>query len=448
MSTRKACFCLAFYVIVGVQAYAQTAESDCLAGAQISLRASFDDSDSSVTMDYELRPATAFSSAWIEVRDRPKLLYRTQVPVSSRGRTSWAIKDDVEDTPHTLTLAVYDPALPNETNDSRVLVATLGPVEGGPVPGLIAEAVLLEEETDSPYVIAGIQNLGEHNTLIRLDEQESPETWIARKYLAAVPLDLAHVRVEIPAGYLAKPTVLKLVATRVGDESLWPVGSTAGSLGLGSFTIYVMSKDRPSLSSVEPSEVSADETTGATVRILGDGFTKNSQVLAGFEFRTGEGNDVLTPFFVSPHELQVTIPSPFLVPLSYATDGQLQLWVRNNDDKHVSNTGSLRVQPATDAHLKPRKPSITSISPYPVPLMDYRSPEVTILKLYGENFNSNDTIVADNGDSSTKLRTEFISPQELEAWLPREMWRRHRLSFELVAQRLSGICRTEFWQEQ
>jgi hypothetical protein len=217
---------------------------------------------------------------------------------------------------------------------------------------------------------------------------------------------------------------------------------------VGSFTIYVMSKDRPSLSSVEPSEVSSDKTTGAAVRILGNGFTKTSQVLAGFEFRTGERNDVLTPFFVSPHEIQVTIPSTLLRPLSYASDGRLQLWVRNDDDKHVSNPQAVRVEPATDAHLKPRKPSITSISPYPVPLMDYRSPAVMILKVYGESFNSNDTIVADNDDLSGKLRTEFVSPQELQAWLPREIWRYHRLSFELIARTTNGTCRAEVWQEE
>jgi hypothetical protein len=33
-----------------------------------------------------------------------------------------------------------------------------------------------------------------------------------------------------------------------------------------------------------------------------------------------------------------------------------------------------------------------------------------------------------------KLKTVFVSPEELRAWLPQGMWRTHRLSFRFVVQ--------------
>jgi hypothetical protein len=81
--------------------------------------------------------------------------------------------------------------------------------------------------------------------------------------------------------------------------------------------------------------------------------------------------------------------------------------------------------------------------------MDQRSLTGIVLKVYGENFKDGDTVIAENGEShgNGKLKTDFVSQQQLNAWLPREMWRNHRLSFRMVTQTSTGTCASEAWQD-
>ncbi len=277
-------------------------------------------------------------------------------------------------------------------------------------------------------------------------EEEGPHVWTAREYLPATLVDLGHVSVQIPSGYLSKPTRLQLEAMRPGDVSAFPIGSQVGG-GFDYVTIYVMSRDRPVFSRIEPSTVRFDDRAEVMVRILGNGFTVESQVLTSF--RAGDLSNALKPLFMSDRELQVMIPSYMLDTGGYA-DEPFNLWVRNSDDQHVSDPYLLTLPPTDElplARVKP--PSITSVSPYPVPLMDYRSPVSTLLKIYGDNFRIGDSVIVENGELNAKreLKAEFISPQELNAWLPRELWRSHRLSFRLITQTSSGTCAVEVWQD-
>jgi hypothetical protein len=398
---------------------------------------------------YQLSDPSVLSTAWIEVWDRPTLLFRTRVPTKNKGQIVWLPKEEIAGMPDELQIAIHDPELPNDpTNPSRVVIGTTGPVEGGPVPRLVPETMILEEDASSLYVTVKGKDLSEHNALILLLEQEGPQTWIAREYLPAVLADLEHVYVQIPSRYLSKPTVLQLEAARVGD-TIRAVGSQAGG-GVWGATIYVMSKDRPTFSFVEPAELIADQKSDVTVRILGSGFTDGSQVLTTFQGNVAHDSKALKQVFISSRELQVTIPSDLLLDAKSSPDGQVRLWVRNGDDRHVSDPQTLRLLPTAASPLAGvRPPSITSVSPYPVPLMDYRSPALTQLKVYGENFRKGNRVIAENGDLNwNKLRTEFISPQELDAWLPREMWRHHRLSFRLVTKSPSGMCAAEAWAEE
>jgi hypothetical protein len=210
-----------------------------------------------------------------------------------------------------------------------------------------------------------------------------------------------------------------------------------------------MYKDRPVFTSAEPSQVSAGDQAGAVIRILGAGFNAESQVLVsvkgGVDF-----SSALKPLFISPNELQVTVPSYILYSGSSTLDADFQLWVRNGDDQHVSDPQTLTLLPTPEFRLAgAKRPSITSVSPYPVPLMDERSSTGISLKVYGENFKNGDTVIAENGESQGdgKLRTEFVSLQQLNAWLPREMWRSHRLSFRLITQTPTGTCASEAWQD-
>jgi hypothetical protein len=440
--------CLAI-LLVAWQASSQTAKRDCPGAGTVALNVAFDDSYSSATVIYQLSEPKNFSNVQIEVWDRPKLLFQTQVPVRSRGQIVWTPKEEPADTPYALWLRVEDPQHPNDSNDSRVLIGTNGPVEGGPVPELARyQTIKLDEGAESPIVTAEGKDLGEHNVRILLFEQESPQIWIAREFLPAALTDLRHISVQIPAGYLSKPTALRLGAVRVGDESLFHLGTQEGSVG-PSMNIRVMSKDRPVFSGMEPSAASTGNQAGATLRILGSGFTTESQVLVseggGIDFASA-----LKPLFLSSSELQVTVRDDQLRTGSSTADADFQLWVRNGDDQHVSDPQTLTLLPTPEFPLAgTRRPSITSVSPYPVPLMDQPGSTGIFVKVYGENFKDGDTVIGENGEShgNGKLRTEFVSQQQLNAWLPREMWRNHRLSVRLVTQTSTGTCASEAWQD-
>jgi hypothetical protein len=449
MFTRNVSLGFLTILLVAWQASSQTAKHDCRGAGTIALNVAFDDSYSSATVSYRLSDPKKLSTVQIEVWDRPKLLFRTQVPVRHKGQIAWTPKEEPADTPLELSIRVEDPEHPNDTNDSRVVIGTNGPVEGGPVPKLVPyQTTVLEEGAESPVVTAEGKDLSEHNARILLFEQESPQVWIAREFLPAVLTDLRHISVQIPTGYLLKPTALRLRAVRVGDESLYHLGTQEGGVG-PSMTIRAMSKDRPVFTGTEPSQVSAGDQGGAVIRILGGGFNAESQVLVsvqgGIDF-----SSALKPIFMSPNELHVTVPSYLLRSASSALDADFQLWVQNGDNQHVSDPQTLTLLPTPEYPLAgAKRASISSVSPYPVSLLDQQNPAGIFLKVYGENFKNGDAVIAENGESrgTGKLRTEFVSPQQLNAWLPREMWRSHRLSFRLITQTSTGTCASEAWED-
>ncbi len=449
MSVRNVNRSVAICVILVWQAFPQTAKHVCPTGGTITLTAAFDDSYSSATVNYQLADPKAFSTAQVEVWDRPKLLFRVQVPVQTRGQIVWTPKQEPTDTPLALWIRVDDPQFPSDRSEPNAMVGTTGPAEGGVVPELVPQSFVIEEGTESPTILLKGENFGEHNTGILLLEEESPQVWIAREYLLAVLTDLEHISVQIPSGYLLKPTVLKVGAVRV-EERPYQLGTQA-DVGWRSTTIHVMSKNRPVFSGVEPKRLSASwgDQGGVTVRILGSGFTHESQVLVS-EKGSIDFSSILKPVFISPDELQVTIRDDQLRTVS-TPDADFQLWVQNGDERHVSDPQTLTLMPNSEYPLAgARRPSIVSVSPYPVPLMDQRGSGDRLLKIYGENFKNGDTVIANNGELNGvgKLRTEFISSQQLNAWLPRELWRHHRLSFRLATQTSSGPCAAEAWEEQ
>jgi hypothetical protein len=129
----------------------------------------------------------------------------------------------------------------------------------------------------------------------------------------------------------------------------------------------------------------------------------------------------------------------------FRNENHILIWVRNGDNQHVSHAQILVLLPTTKFPVTMATlPSISSTSLYPIPLMDYRSPALTPLKLYGENFKEGDVVLLDNGFlHDIKLKSRFVSPQEIDTWLPRELWRHHRMSYRLVAMTPNGTCATE-----
>jgi len=448
---RKIARGLVICAALACQAPAQVAEHECRAAGTISLAVASDDSYSSATLTYKLADPKPFSTAWIEVWDRPKLLFQTQVPLKREGRIVWARKEGVADTPYELQLAVVDPELPIDQGDSFVPLGSSHDSDAGGVafPGLLPQSLILEEgDSGSDVTLAG-RDVGDHNR-VQILEQEGPHSWVAREYRPASLVDLHHLRVRIPARYLSKPTVLQLVAMGL-DHETFPIGSHSGGWSESEHaTIYVTSKNRPLLSSIEPSELSiVDAESGVTIRVFGDGFTAESQVLTGPYVGKPDAL-TLESLFISPNHLQVTIPPDLWRSAMFRNEDHVLIWVRNGDNQHISDPKTLVLLPTTKFPVTiARQPSITSTSVYPIPLMDYRNPAFTLLKLYGENFRDVDVVLLDNGDlHDIKLKSRFVSPHEIHTWLPRELWRHHRLSFRLIARTSNGTCAAEVWDEE
>jgi hypothetical protein len=81
---------------------------------------------------------------------------------------------------------------------------------------------------------------------------------------------------------------------------------------------------------------------------------------------------------------------------------------------------------------------ITSVSPFPIRLMDGRSPAELKLNLRGENFVPENKVVAHFGNIHEEVRTEYVSLYLMQAWIPRQLWRKHQLRYRLVVETMSG----------
>jgi len=450
MSSRRITLGYLAVLLLVCQAPSQVAKSRCGDAGTIAMTVDLDDSyesPPSVTLTYNLQQPAKISNVRIEGWDRPTLLFRTPVTKEKTGRLVWKPPEN-EQIPHTPFALRVKLSIPNDviaTEWSRVLIGSAGPVDDRPSPNLLPDAVILQEGAGSTPLIARGNDLDEQNASILLLEEESPGIWIAREYLPTTLVDLSHVGVEIPAGYLLKPTRLRLEAMSPGDDSEFTVGSQVDE---GFFnrdfkqhnfiTIYVTSKDRPAVSKIEPSAVQFVGDADVPARIFGSGFTAESRVLASFPVVVA--GYLLTPTFISDRELQLSIPS-------YLTAGlggePLTLWVRNGDDQHISDPQFLSVVRAPEfGPTRAKQPWIKSASPYPVPLMDSSGPAGILLKIYGENFTKENGVIMDSGalGPTAELKTQFIDSQELTAWLPRDLWRSHQLSFRLMARTLTGVC--------
>jgi len=293
-------------------------------------------------------------------------------------------------------------------------------------------------------------NLFGPQTRILLRERDGDGTWIAREYLPGEVVDFQHVRIQVPPGYLTRPTIIGFAAYDE-DSGLSPDSDVKPP----EQTLYVTSKDSPVLSSIEPSEVSADEAQKnvLTVRIHGGGFTPSSKVLLSLENGSDLGQRGLIPQFLSPYELQIDLPSErFIIDRKWSAPGPVRLWVANDDVFHVSNEQEIRVIPSTDFPAYPSDASraaITHISPYPVPLMNSESPASLMLTVQGEHFRAGEYIVAatDKWMEDVKLKTEYVSSQELHAWLPQRLWYERRFRCRLVVQTAAESCVAEVVEE-
>jgi len=260
-------------------------------------------------------------------------------------------------------------------------------------------------------------------------------------------LDFHRAELELPAGLTSRPGVL---VVQTPDSAKDHDGHP----------IVVVAADAPVLDRVEQGPVNA-AATDVTVRLHGRNFTTGSRAITYEAVRALLGQYFVVggeTTFVSPTELILRLPgpiatylprnfwsastgstSPFEVPVWVVTDESLAL---------VSDVRHLRVRPARSVEVPPFLPRVDSVTPYPIPLMTYDDPTSMRITVHGKHFRRDTTVKAwtnDNDDLGEEraLRTEFVSSNELRAWLPRDLWLWKQRSYRLALNYRGRSCTLE-----
>ncbi|MGB6678703.1 MAG: hypothetical protein WBE44_18550 [Terriglobales bacterium] len=438
----------------------QSAVNNC---AKLNPKLVFEDTTNGMRLIYRVPNVDGISAAWLEVWDRPKRLYRTALPVKTDGQLIWNPDDPYPTTPEMLSLAIYDAELPEFCIDNPCSGPSFGshvsPVVVGNTTSestgnaeLEGPPLRLQEGGDVTDVIATGRDLPPDMKVILVEKDDTTEDyrWIFRDYLNTEAIDLRHIKVTVPSAYLLKPSVYGLV----GQDVSFEMDAIALSKLTPEQELYVASKDSPVISSVEPSSVRSD--AGAKddipVTLRGTGFTKESLAVFGTASTVERGLGGGDADFVSAQELQAKIPSYLLTVGPYANNEPIRVWVTDDNTLKISEPRGIEVVPTQSMKAAPKAAAINSVIPFPIPLMDAHSPKYQIVEVEGENFRPDDRVVAvldpDNPGEYSPLKTEFISETKLRAWLPREFWRKHQLSYRLLLKTTAGVCATEVFDEE
>jgi hypothetical protein len=239
----------------------------------------------------------------------------------------------------------------------------------------------------------------------------------------------------------------------VGQDASFEMNADALSKLTPEQELYVVSKDSPVISSVEPSSVRSDagEKDDIPVTLRGTGFTKESRAVFGTASSVERGLGGGDADFVSSREIRAKIPSYLTILGPYANNEPIRVWVTDDNTLKISEPREIAVVPAPSQKAAPMAAAINSVTPFLIPLMDAHSPKYQIVEIEGENFRSDDRVVAvldpDSPGEYSPLKTEFITETKLRAWLPREFWRKHQLSYRLLLKTAAGVCATEVFDE-
>ena len=437
----------------------QSAGNSC---ARLTPRLNFEDTTNGMRLIYHVPDVDGISAAWLEVWDRPKRLFRTAIPVKTDGQILWDPDDPYPRTPEMLSLAIYDADLPEFCIDNPCSGPSFGSTVSSVVVGnttsessgkaeLEGPPIRLVEGGDVADVIARGRDLPPDMKVILIEKDETTEDyrWIFRDYLNTEAIDLRHIKVTVPSAYLLKPGVYGLV----GQDASFEMDAIALSKLTPEQELYVASKDSPVISSVEPSSVRADagKRDDVQVTLRGSGFTKESGAVFGTASTVQMGLGGGDADFVSPQELQAKIPYYLLTVGPFASNEPIRVWVTDGNTLKVSEPVEIQVLPAPSQKVAPKAAAIDSVAPFPIPLMDAHSPRYEVVEIEGENFRPDDRVVAvldpDSPGEYSPLKTEFISETKLQAWLPREFWRIHQLSYRLLLRTAAGVCATEVFDE-
>jgi len=394
--------------------------------------------------------------AWIEVLDHPLILDQKPVAIQANGTLDWqwdrSALNVYEQPDDNLEVSIWDPNGETITCDIDTMMRS----EPG---GIVSGATVAARQQLTPmsrlghtWVRAAQGSRG--ITFDALGEDLGPSTTFrvasrggrcSQQNVQARFLDLAHARITLGSDCLQRPGILLVTTSNYTDEGA---------------TIHVASRAGPKLDSVFPSSLRDDLKEDELRLVLrGRGFTKDFTVQAGYD---PDGDDFQTwqlsleTEYVSPTELRAHVD---IIHSKDATVAQpqgekLRLWVKGNEENfELSRPFDVTLRPTPGPLVplrlsdpdfrrwKPKTAIVTSVPPFPIRLMDEHSPNELEISIRGENFSTQDKVFfpfGSNDNNDKEVRSEYISPTMLRAWLPRQFWRKHAVCCRLVVETREG----------
>lgn len=397
-------------------------------------------------IDYSIMPAKSVTAAWIEVWDRPKLLYRTRVEVSEHGHIlmpDYEEPDDLE----ALKIAIYDPQVlsycidfcgddPGPSHGETVSETVIGvsdpqywdrPELDGAIAQRIASGVAPPE-----LLVMGHGFSSETGVLLveerfQGDLHDGTFVHTVLAPLHAEFVDMCRLRVTLPSGDVLQPAHLYLYATdQVADDSAG-LNRSGSSLGDRAVSLYVAKADSPVIEKVGPVR-EGNSANERIVTVWGRNFSARVTAHLGRDPNSFSSSRIDTEV-VSPTELQLRFDGdPRFAP-------QPWLWLLDDDDE-TGVSEPVELGPEANGSLKrdPEPGLICSVDPYPFEPLQPSAPKFVELRVRGYHFRPDDTVVVrgEHSGDDVKLNTTFVSKEELLASFPRDLWREHKISFRLL----------------
>ena len=396
-------------------------------------------------------------AAWIEIVDRPLLLDKRTIPIEAKGAIDWewhrSALNDSEQPEDNLWLSIWDPNGETLTCDVNTVMSSQpgGLVTGAtvgareeliPMPVLFGTWRRASQGSQSLTFDAMGRDLGP-NAKFQIDASRggrcSPES------LHVHVLNLLHATITLDGDCLQQAGILRITTENDTEYGV---------------TVHVASRTSPVLQSVSPSSLPDDLLQNDLKLVLrGSGFTKDSKAFAGYDPDANDFQRVqlwLETEYVSPTELRAHVDGtqPKEDTVAQPPGENLRLWVTGDEakfelsrpfDVKLRSSGKPlpegRLSEADFRRWKPKTAVVTSVSPFPIRLMNELSAAELEVTIRGENFSSQDKVhfsFGNNANNDKEVRTEYVSPKMLRAWLPRQFWRKHAVYYLLVVETTDG----------